>query len=65
MHTLIQAVAIFALMQNAEGGQTSNGFLQSIPRDPASIFALLVIIVGAGAVMWFGRPKGNGNETTD
>lgn len=65
MHTLIHAVAVSALFQDADGGQTSEGFLQSLPRDPASIFALLLIIVGAGAVMWFGRPKGNGSEPTD
>lgn len=51
--------AIVAL-QSADEGLTANEIVQGLPRDPVSIFALLLIVVGAGAVLWFGRPRGSG-----
>lgn len=53
--------ATLALLQSDEG-LTSNEVVQSLPRDPASIFALLLIVGCAGAVLWYGRPKGGGNK---
>ena len=51
-----------ALLQNADGGLSATDILGSLPRDPASIFALLLVVGMAGAVMWFGRPKGGGTR---
>lgn len=60
MYPLIMA---FALAQSADEGVAS-GILESLPSDPASIFALLLILAAAGAVIWFGRPKGGGGSET-
>ena len=49
-----------ALLQNADQAASTGSVFGPLPRDPASIFALLLIIGGAGAVMWYGRPKGGG-----
>ena len=54
--------AIVAL-QSADEGLSASKILQGMPRDPVSIFALLLIVVGAGAVLWFGRPRGSGGGT--
>ena len=61
MTTRVLMPAILAL-QNGEAGIDGNQILDSLPRDPASIFALLLIVVGAGAVLWFGRPRGSGRS---
>lgn len=53
--------AVVAL-QSADEGLTANEVLQGLPRDPVSIFALLLIVVGAGAVLWFGRPRGGASR---
>lgn len=47
-------------LQSADEGLTGSEIIQGLPRDPVSIFALLLIVVGAGAVLWFGRPRGSG-----
>ncbi len=39
-------------LQSADEGLTGNEIIQALPRDPVSIFALLLIVVGAGAVLW-------------
>lgn len=49
--------ALFAL-QSGEGGGIP------LPTDPASIFVLALVVFVAGAVIWFGRPKG-GNTDSD
>lgn len=51
--------AIVAL-QSADEGLSANEIVQGLPRDPVSIFALMLIVVGAGAVLWYGRPRGSG-----
>ncbi|MEX2470865.1 MAG: hypothetical protein WEA34_01700 [Gemmatimonadota bacterium] len=51
---------VIVALQSADEGLTVNEILQGLPRDPVSIFALLLIVVGAGAVIWFGRPRGSG-----
>jgi hypothetical protein len=53
-----------ALLQNTDDGLSATEVIGSLPRDPASIFALLLVVGTAGAVMWFGRPKGGGGTTT-
>jgi hypothetical protein len=60
MNTLL---FLSALLQSADDGLTVNEVVESLPRDPASIFALLLVVGTAGAVMWFGRPKGGGGTT--
>ncbi len=62
MTTQILLPANFAL-QSFDDGLTGNGVLQSLPRDPASIFALILIVASAIAVVWFGRPRGGGTKT--
>jgi len=58
MNTLL---FLSALLQDADGeGLSATKMFESLPHDPASIFALLLIVGAAGAVMWFGRPKGGG-----
>lgn len=47
-------------LQSADEGLTANEIVQGLPRDPVSIFALMLIVVGAGAVLWYGRPRGSG-----
>jgi hypothetical protein len=51
---------VVVALQSADDGLTANEIIQGLPRDPVSIFALLLIVVGAGAVLWFGRPRGGG-----
>lgn len=62
MTTQILLPAILAL-QSFDDGLTSNEVIQSLPRDPASIFALILIVASALAVLWFGRPRGGGTKT--
>ena len=62
MTTQLLLPALLAL-QSADGGLTGNEVLQSLPRDPASIFALILIVASAIAVLWFGRPRGGGTKT--
>lgn len=50
-------------LQSADEGLTGSDIIQGLPRDPVSIFALLLIVVGAGAVLWFGRPRGGGTAS--
>lgn len=57
-HILLAIVAL----QSADDGLTGSEILQGLPRDPVSIFALLLLVVGAGAVLWFGRPRGSGSR---
>lgn len=52
---------VFAVAQSADEGLL-DGILESAPTDPASIFALLLIVGVAGAVIWFGRPRGGGGN---
>ena len=52
--------AIVALAQSADGGRLDS-VVDTLPTDPASIFALLLILVASGAVLWFGRPRGGGD----
>lgn len=49
-----------ALLQNADDGLSASEVVGSLPHDPASIFALLLVLGTASAVIWFGRPKGGG-----
>ncbi|MEX2465559.1 MAG: hypothetical protein WD995_01530 [Gemmatimonadota bacterium] len=49
---------VSALIQSSNEGFSLGDVLASLPTDPASLFALLLIVGVAGAVMWFGRPKG-------
>jgi len=58
-HTFLPAAA--ALLQSSEG-LTADEIVRGLPTDPASIFALLLIVACAGAVLWFGRPKGGGDK---
>ena len=51
-----------ALLQNADDGLSTAEVVNTLPRDPASIFALLLVLTCAGAVIWFGRPKGGGGS---
>ena len=64
MTTYAITSAVLAL-QSAGEGIDGNQILESLPRDPASIFALLLIVVGAGAVLWFGRPRGGGRSSDE
>jgi hypothetical protein len=52
-----------ALLQSTDDGLSVREIFGSMPHDPASIFALLLIVGLAGAVMWFGRPKGGGTRS--
>jgi len=52
--------SIFAALVQAEESGAVDSILQSLPSDPASIFALLLVLVVAGAVLWYGRPRGGG-----
>lgn len=52
-----------ALIQSTDDGFSASEIFGSLPRDPASIFALLLIVGLAGTVMWFGRPKGGGTRS--
>ena len=61
MTTHILFPAILAL-QSADQGLTANEVVESIPRDPASIFALVLIVGCSLAVIWFGRPRGGGTR---
>jgi hypothetical protein len=63
MNTTLAFSSLLALLQNAEDGLSAREVFGSMPRDPASIFALLLIVTAAGAIMWFGRPKGGGGAT--
>jgi hypothetical protein len=51
-----------ALLQSTDDGLSVTEIIGSMPHDPASIFALLLIVGLAGAVMWYGRPKGGGTR---
>lgn len=62
MNTHILVPAILALQSGEESGLGAR-VVESLPRDPASIFALLLIVVCAGAVLWYGRPRGGGQPT--
>ena len=64
MTTHMLVPAILALQSGGESGLGSR-ILHSLPRDPASIFALFLIVVCAGAVLWFGRPRGGGERTDE
>ena len=61
--TIQPFMSVAFALQSGEEGINGHQILQSLPRDPASIFALLLIVVGAGAVLWFGRPRGSGERT--
>jgi hypothetical protein len=52
-----------ALLQSTDDGLSATEIFGSMPHDPASIFALLLIVGLAGAVMWYGRPKGGGTRS--
>ncbi len=64
MSTQILVPAILAL-QSGEAGGLGSRIVSSLPRDPASIFALLLIVVCAAAVLWYGRPRGGGQRTDE
>ena len=64
MSTYLLVPAVLALQSGEERGLGSR-MVDSLPRDPASIFALLLIVVCAGAVLWYGRPRGGGQRTDE
>lgn len=61
MTTQIFVPAMLAL-QRTDDGLTGTELVQSLPRDPASIFTLLLIVSCVGAVLWFGRSRGRGDK---
>jgi hypothetical protein len=50
----------FALFQSTDDGLTAAEVLEALPRDPASIVVLLLLLLSVVAVMWLGRPRGGG-----
>jgi hypothetical protein len=63
MNTHLLSAAAF-LQDGLIGGLSGQAIFESLPRDPASIFALALVVGGALAVIWFGRPKGGGTKAT-
>jgi len=49
--------ALFAL----QSGEGDGGI--PLPTDPASIFVLALVVLVAGAVIWYGRPKGGNTDS--
>jgi hypothetical protein len=61
MSTLISATlaTLAATAQTAsDEGLSFTEVLSNLPTDPASIFAILLVVVSFALVLWFGRPKG-------
>jgi hypothetical protein len=53
-------VILSALFQSIDDGLTPTDVLDALPRDPASIVVLLLLLLSVVAVMWLGRPRGGG-----
>jgi hypothetical protein len=53
---------IVDFVQESEGGLGWERLLSSLPRDPASIFVIVLLISTIGLVVWFGRKKGGGES---
>jgi hypothetical protein len=49
-----------ALLQITDDGLTATEVLDALPRDPASIVVLLLLLLSVVAVMWLGRPGSGG-----
>lgn len=54
--------AMNALLAVVQSSSDSDGLsfaeiLSNLPRDPASIFALLLLAGAVGAILWVGRPR--------
>ena len=52
------AVAPLALQSNPDDGLTLSEVFQSIPTDPASLVAYLLVAGFVGGVIWFGTRSG-------
>jgi hypothetical protein len=55
-------LALSTFLQAANEGLTWSGLIADLPTDPVSVFALLLLIVSVGMVIWFGRPGGKGGR---
>lgn len=61
MHTYL---SLAALAQAPGDGLTIGEIVSDIPVDPASLFAILLLLGSVGAVLWFGsRSNGKGGGT--
>lgn len=56
--------SLAALAQSAgDDGLTLGEIIGALPTDPASIFALLLLLGGVGTVLWYGmKTRGGGGE---
>jgi hypothetical protein len=55
--------AFALLLQSSEDGLTWQEIVDSIPTDPASVFAIVLVLACVSLVVWFGRPGGgNGRK---
>jgi hypothetical protein len=61
MSTIYASLTALAVLQDAGQGLSGAEVVRSLPRDPASIFALALVVAGCCAVIWFGRPRGGGD----
>ena len=55
-------LALSTSLQAADEGLTWHALFADLPTDPVSVFALLLLIVSVGMVIWFGRPRGKGGR---
>jgi len=54
--------SVLAQASAAEEGASTRSLLDSIPTDPASLFALALTVGSIGLVIWFGRDRGKGDK---
>jgi hypothetical protein len=62
MNSMYSFVAAAALLQD-ESSFSLGGVVHALPRDLPSLFALGLLVIGAGAVLWYGRPRGGGQRS--
>ncbi len=54
------AAAVF--QDGSSDGLSGREVIESLPGDPASLFAFALVVGAMVAIIWFGRPGGGGTR---
>lgn len=59
----ISILAVTATAQLADNGLTLDEVVEALPTDPASLFAIFLLLGSVVLVLWSGRSKGGKGGT--
>lgn len=59
---MFTVLGIAVALQAADNGLTIAEVIADLPKDPASIFAICLLLGSMALVLWAGRPKGKGGR---